>query len=151
MSVQEIKTSLTDAVGSLGSKIKDPLSFLKEMREASSDKIKTLVNDILGLAPLIEVTGFCMKDLSVDVGIPPGIKLSFTKERDVDPATIEKLLKENEDKTILTLIVKGLQKADAMQKEMNLSYYNFRGLSMKIGLPPDISLKFSRIEKAGPS
>ena len=41
MSVEEIKTTLTGTVDSLGSKITDPLSFLKEMREAGSDKFKT--------------------------------------------------------------------------------------------------------------
>jgi len=43
------------------------------------------------------------------------------------------------------LIVRALLKADALQKGMNLSHYKFNGLSMKIGLPPDISLKFTRV------
>jgi hypothetical protein len=45
---------------------------------------------------------------------------------------------------MLKLIVRALLKADAMQKGMNMSHYKFSGLSMKIGLPPDISLKFTR-------
>ena len=110
----------------------------------SQDKLKTLVNDILCLAPLIEVTGFNMTDVSVDVSIPPGISLQFVKEKDVDPGTIEKLLEENKDKKILILIVQGLKKADDLQKGINLSHYLFRGLSMKIGIPPDISLKYTR-------
>ena len=56
------------------------------------------------------------------------------------------MLAENEDKKLLQVIVKSLEKADEMQKHMNLANYKFRGLSMKIGLPPDVSLKFTRIE-----
>jgi len=44
------------------------------------------------------------------------------------------------------MIVNGLQKADSLQKSMNLSHYKFHGLGMKVGLPPVISLKFSREE-----
>ncbi len=142
--IEQIKSAVSDAVDTLDTKLKDSLSFLSDMKEAGWEKVNTLVNDILGLAPLIEVTGFSMRDVNVDVTIPPSITLSFTKEKDVDPETIEKLLEENKGKEILALIVKGLQKADSLQKGMKLSHYKFKGLGMKIGLPPDISLKFSR-------
>jgi hypothetical protein len=85
-----------------------------------------------------------MKDVGVDAGIPPGMSISFIKEKDVDAETINQLLEDNNDKDILKLIVRALLKADALQKGMNLSHYKFNGLSMKIGLPPDISLKFTR-------
>ena len=111
----------------------------------SSIQYSALVNDILGLAPLIEMTGFSMRDVSMDIGIPLGVTLSFTKERDLEPEEIEKMIEENKDKEILGLIVRGLQKADAMQKAMNLTNYKFGGLGMKIGLPPDVSLKFTRL------
>lgn len=149
MDIESIKSGFSEAVDSFDTKLKDSVSFLKNIKEMSQDKLNNLVNDILGLAPLIEVTGFNMKDVSVDVSIPPGISLQFVKEKDVDPKTIEKLLEENKEKKILSLIVQGLKKADDLQKGMNLSHYLFRGLSMRIGLPPDISLKYTRIEKEG--
>ena len=145
--IEKIKSGITGAVDTIDSKLKESLSFLSDMKDAGWEKVTTLINDILGLAPLIEVTGFSMRDVSVDASIPPSITLSFFKEKEVDPATIEKLLEENKGKEMLSLIVKGLQKADSLQKGMNLSHYKFRGLGMKIGLPPDISLKFSRKEK----
>lgn len=144
MDITILKADLKETIGSVSSKLKDSFSFLKDMKEASLEKINKLVNDILGLAQLIEVTGFNMKEVSVDVGIPPGISIGFVKEKDVDAETIHRLLDENKDKEILKLIIKGLQKADSIQKGMNLSHYIFRGLHMKIGLPPDMSLKFVR-------
>ncbi len=127
-------------------KLKDSISYLGDLKDAGVDKLNSLVTDILGLTPLIEVTGFSLADISVDVGIPPGITLSFSKVRDVDKATIDQMLAENEDKNLLQVIVKSLEKADELQKQMNLANYKFRGLSMKIGLPPDVSLKFTKIE-----
>ena len=54
---------------------------------------------------------------------------------------------QHKEQDMLVLIVRALQKADGLQKAMKLSHYKFSGLGMKIGLPPDISLKFVRTEK----
>ena len=146
MTTTDLKETVSDVLNFASDKLTASLSFLKDAKEAGADKINGFVNDILGMAPLIEVTGFNMKDVSVDVGIPPGMSISFVKEKDVDAETINQLLEDNKDKEMLKLIVKALLKADALQKGMNLSHYKFSGLSMKIGLPPDISLKFVRAE-----
>ena len=144
MTTADLKETVSDVMNFANDKLTASLSFLKDAKEAGVEKINGFVNDILGLAPLIEVTGFNMKDVSVDVGIPPGMSISFVKERDVDAETINQLLEDNKDKEMLKLIVRALLKADALQKGMNLSHYKFNGLSMKIRLPPDISLKFTR-------
>ena len=146
MTTTDLKETVSDVLNFASDKLTASLSFLKDAKEAGADKINGFVNDILGMAPLIEVTGFNMKDVSVDVGIPPGMSISFVKEKDVDAETINQLLEDNKDREMLKLIVKALLKADALQKGMNLSHYKFSGLSMKIGLPPDISLKFVRAE-----
>jgi hypothetical protein len=146
--ITEIKAGLTDVMNSASDTLKGSLSLLKNVKEAGIEKINTLVNDILGLAPLIEVAGFNMRDVSIELGIPPGIAISFVKEKDVDPETIKQLLEDNKDKEMLKFIVLSLEKADAMQKGMNLSHYKFHGMSMKIGLPPDVSLKYSRVRNS---
>lgn len=55
-----------------------------------------------------------MNEVGVDAGIPPGISHMFIKEKEVASETIEKMLEEPTDKTIFTLIVRGLQKADSL-------------------------------------
>lgn len=146
MVIDDVKAGITSAVSAVGDKLKDSVSFLSDLKDAGWDKVTGLINDILGLAPLIEATGFSMKDVSVDASIPPSITLGFIKEKDVDPEAIDQLLEANKEKELLVLIVKGLQKADSLQKGMNLAHYKFRGLGMKIGLPPDVSLKFVRAD-----
>ena len=144
MGLEKLKQNLRDSMDAVGDQFSNSLSLLKNLKEAGVEKMNVLVNDILGIAPLIDETGFSMKDISVDIGIPPSIGLSFTKEKEMDPETIDKLLKENSDKELLKLIVAALQKADATQKNMKLGNFKFTGLSMKLGLPPDVSLKFKK-------
>lgn len=144
MVIDEIKSNVSLAVSSVSGKLKDSLSFLSDIKDAGWDKVNILVNDVLGLAPLIEVTGFNMKEISVEAGIPPGILLSFLKEKDADAGTIDKMLEEHKDKEMLALIVRALQKADALQKAMKLSDYKFAGMNMKLGLPPVAILRLIR-------
>jgi len=144
MGIDNLKQSIADTISNVTDQLKDPLSLLNNLKDAGAEKLNTLVEDILGIAPLIEETGFSMKDVSVDISIPPSISLSFSKEKEIAPETIEKLLEENSSKQILKLIVTSLQKADAAQKSMNLHNYVFKGLNMKLGLPPDVSLKFEK-------
>jgi hypothetical protein len=144
MAIDNLKQSIVNSIGNVSEQFRDSFFYLKNLKEASAEKVNTLVNGIFGMAHLIEETGFIMKDVSVDISIPPSISLSFGKEKEIEPETIEKLLEDNKDKEILRLIVTALQKADAAQKSMNLQNYVFKGLSMKLGLPPDISLKFEK-------
>ena len=147
MMIDKLKSGVSGVVTTLDSTLKDSFSFLNDIKDAGWDKVVKLVNDILGLAPLIEATGFNMKEFTVDATLPPSIIQVFFKERDVDPETIEKIVNDNQDKQMLVLIVRALQKADELQRRMNLADYRFYALSIKIGLPPDISLKFVRTER----
>ena len=144
MALDSLKETLKESLGSINDKLKESLSFLGEIKDAGSEKVNTFVTDILNLAPLIQETGFNMMDVNVDLTIPPSISLNFIKEKEIAPDVIDKLLQENEDKQFFKLIVNAIQKADAFQKGINLTSYSFKGVNIKLGLPPDISMKFEK-------
>lgn len=146
MVLEKIKSGLTSVASSIENTLDESLTILSDIKEAGSDKINAFVNKVEDLAPLLDQMGFNMNELDVGIGIPPAINLAFTKEKDVDAETIEKLLKENEDKPLLSIIIHSLQNADGLVKAMNLSNYKLGQLSMKIGLPPDVSIKLLRIQ-----
>ena len=147
MPIDKLKSGISEAVFSASETMKNSLSFLSDLKDAGWEKVNAFINDILGLAPLIEVTGFSIKEVISDATIPPSIIIQFIKEKEAHAQAIEDMLEQNKDKEMLTLIVRALQKADSLQNAMKLSHYKFSGLNMKIGLPPDISLRFTRVVK----
>jgi hypothetical protein len=151
MVFEKIKSGFADAVSSMDNTLKDSLSFMEDLKEAGAEKMNELVDRIQHLAPLIDVTGFNMHEIDVGIGIPPEINIAFLKVKDVDTETIDKLLKENEDKPLFTLIVQTLQKTDALVKDMKLVNYKLGQLSMKIGLPPDVGIKLLRTGNDNPA
>src|SRR5881275_863478 len=110
MVLEKIKSGFTAVASSIGNTLDDSLSFLSDVKEAGAEKLEAFVNKIQDLAPLLDQMGFNMNELEVGIGIPPEINLVFEKEKDVDAETIEKLLKEHEDKPLLSLIIHTLQK-----------------------------------------
>jgi len=55
--------------------------------------------------------------------------------------------KQMNNNEMLVLIVRALQKADSLQKKMKLSHYNFTKFYLKLGVPPEVSLRFSRTDE----
>ena len=142
--IEKLKEGLKDTLDTVSDKFQDSVDALKELHAAGTEKVSDFANDILGLSPLIEEAGFNMKDLNVDIGLPPSISIGFEKEKNIDPAAVDKLMEEHKDKKMLRVILQALMKADAMQKSMNLSHYKFAGVHVKLGIPPDVILKFVR-------
>ena len=142
--IEKLKESFQEVITVVQDKVSDSVELLKDFKELSTGKISELVNDVLGLSPLIEETGFRMGDLNIAIGIPPSVSIGFIKEKDISPEAIDKILEENKDKELLKIILNALIKADALQKSMNLSHYQFNSVGLTLGLPPDVSLKFVR-------
>jgi len=141
MNLSDIKSGLINASASINRRLKD-------MKDNGEDRSNIVLNKIAQLAPLIDLIGFNMEELILQAGIPSGATVIFVKQKDVDDATIEAILKKNENKEMLALIVRALQKADALQKKMNLCHYSFTKFYLKLGVPPEVSLRFSRVYEA---
>ena len=113
MNLSDVKAGLINASASINRK-------LKEMNVNGKDRTTLLLNKIVELAPLVDLIGFNMKELIVQGGIPESATVIFIKERDVDPAIIEAVLKENESKELLGLLVRALQKGETLQKKVEI-------------------------------
>ncbi len=140
MNLSDIKSGLINASASINRR-------LKETKDNSEDRSSIVLDKIAQLAPLIDLIGFNMEEMVLQAGIPAGATVIFAKKKDVDEATIEAILKKNENKEMLALIVRALQKADSLQKKMKFSHYNFTKFYLKLGVPPEVSLRFSRSDE----
>jgi hypothetical protein len=140
MNLSDIKSGLINASASINRR-------LKETKDNGEDRSSIILDKIAQLAPLIDLIGFDMEELVLQAGIPAGATVIFAKKKDVDEATIEAILKKNENKEMLALIVRALQKADSLQKKMKLSHYSFAKFYLKLGVPPEVSLRFLRVDE----
>lgn len=63
-----------------------------------------------------------------------------TKINEVKPEAIQRLIEDNADKKLLVMVLKALMTATEIQSKITLNKFVFSGASIKLGLPPSISL-----------
>lgn len=125
-----------DAMGMLRDK-------LQEVKEAGFDKLKAGIDELSNGLPLIEQAGFTVHDINIGIGIPPEVSLSFKKTNTVSSVDIQKIIDENQDKTILVPVLQALLTANNMQSKITMGKFNFTGVGIKVGIPPEVSLRYS--------
>ena len=121
--------------------LKETLSNFYDVKNLTSEKLADMANDLIALSPIIEKTGFRTKEINVGVSIPPIIVFHFEKFADVSKDDIDAILKENEDKTLLKVIVTTLVAADDFQKKLTLGNFKFNEIDIEVGVPPEVNVK----------
>ena len=129
------KDKASDAAGALSDKV-------NSLKEAGTDKIKSYMDEISHGLPLIEEAGFKVDGINIDLGLPPDISIGFSKTSEVSTETIQVLIEKNQDKKLLCLILNALHSANSLQSKITMDKFLFGGVSIKLGLPPEISLKY---------
>ncbi len=141
------------------------LDTAKEKLSAISDNIHNLLNTevIAGLkdygiekinetwaqiessSAIFQKTGYSITAINIDLSIPPSITLELDQIENISDDEEEKLLEENKDKQLIYLVLVALFKANAIQKSINSVQYKFSGLTIGMGLTPNIEMKFKKI------
>jgi DNA replicative helicase MCM subunit Mcm2 (Cdc46/Mcm family) len=123
-------------------KVVDASNIISDFKDESKEKIIGVVNNVGDLLPIIAETGYSLKQVEVEISIPPGIVLHFEKTKNISPEKIEEILEENKDKDLLKIIVKSLVSADELHKKIKLGNMVFRDIVIGLGIPPKVNICF---------
>lgn len=120
----------------------ETLQNFYDVKDLTRDKITNITNDFIALSPIIEETGYRTKEINIGVGIPPRMIVHFEKFASVSQETIDAILLEHQDKKLLKVIVHTLLSADAFQQKLTLGNFEFNEISIELGVPPEVNVKF---------
>ncbi len=120
----------------------DLASKASDLKNAGTDKIKEIVNEINSNLPVIKEAGYEINELEVILGLPPALRPHFYKVSDVSDDKINELLEANKDKKVLTSIMKALSQANKLQGSLQTGELKFKELEIELSIPPSINLKF---------
>jgi hypothetical protein len=148
------KDSVSDATGKLKDlgtsgmdQAKDAMGLLRDklndVKDIGFDKLKAGIDELSNGLPLIEQAGFEIHDINIGIGIPPEVALSFKKTNTVSSTDIQKIIDDNQDKKILVPILQALLTANNMQSKITMGKFRFTGVGIKVGIPPEVSLRYS--------
>ena len=112
------------------------------LNETVSNKVKTIINDFIEAAPLIEAAGFRIRDLEVELSVIPKLIPHFEKLAEIDDKTRTQILDQVKDKRIISLLLKALYKADNFQQSLKMGNLVFAGIEIEITAIPAIRLLY---------
>ena len=133
--IQDKVEQARDLLGTAAEKFSD-------IKDAGAEKLDAYVDELLQGVPLIEEAGFEVSGINIDLGIPPDISVSFKKHGEVSAEKIGEIMEQNPDNKVLYMVLKGLQTAVNLQSKITMNKFTFSGVSIKLGIPPSVSLQY---------
>lgn len=121
------------------------IDILGGIKDYGLEKLNDAWAQIEGSAEVFQKTGYSITAIDINLAIPPTITLSLDQIENINDDAELALLEENKNKTILYPILVALFKANAVQKSINSVQYKFSGLTIGLGLTPNIDMKFKKI------
>jgi len=137
--VKETVTVVTEKITEVKETIIDE-EIISEYKLMGSDAAQNILQQLNESASVITQSGFIMKNITIGLGIPPAIEITFNYSNEISDSEREKLLTQSAEKKILSLVLKALFKANDMYKKVKIGNFKLESVMITIGLIPDINI-----------
>jgi hypothetical protein len=115
-------------------------------RESAQDAIEALLGDVQGLKPILARAGFSLGNITISLGLPPGIVVAIIHDREV-ASGIEELAADTNLTNLQSLIVKSLKNAYSLTGMFQKYGYVIGQLSIEVGLIPKVTIVLNSASK----
>jgi hypothetical protein len=128
-------------------KVKDVHQKAKEAgRDSAQEAVDSALLDLQGLKPILARAGFSLGNITISLGLPPGIVVAIIHDREV-ASGIEELVADPNLTNIQSLIVKSLKNAYSFTGMFQKYGYVIGQLSVEVGLIPKVTIVLTSASK----
>ena len=136
MEIKKFKSDIKDKVTSVTETISD-------LKEGGRDKFFNYVNNLSDIIPIIATTGYRLKGVDIEISLPPGISMQFSKVENISKEKINEIMEANKDNELLKSIIKSLVMADELHNKIKMGNLQLTTINVNLTLPPKVSIKFA--------
>ena len=135
----------SDTLRDLAAGVKDQLADVTgDLKEMSLAKVDEVLADFNAALPLLRDAGYVLDGVHIKLGLTPQIVANFAGGGNVLPEDrVDALLAEHSDRKLTTLLVKAVRHATTLQSKLKISGMRADGISVDVGLVPQVTVKFS--------
>lgn len=116
----------------------------QEFRDSGVDKIKEVLESIGGSSAIFLQSGYELRNVNLNLGIPPLIVATFHFLKDISEEEQKKVLEETQKSAIIHLIITCLLKASDYFDKIKVGDYKMNSVAISLGLAPGININFSK-------
>jgi hypothetical protein len=114
-----------------------------KLKDVGATKISDTVDDFNAALPVLREAGYVLSSVDIGIGIPPKVSATFIASADVSPENVERVMAEHTDKKLTLLLMKSLYQAWQLQMKLKIAGLKPMGLSVEIGLVPNVTVRFA--------
>jgi len=134
----------SDAFADIATGVKDQLAdATTEMKSLGIAKLDEALADFNAALPVLREAGYVLESASIKLGLVPQVVANFSAGTPVPEARVDALLAEHGERKLTTLMVKTVCQATKLQSALNIRGMRPSGLSVEVGLVPQVTIKFS--------
>jgi hypothetical protein len=137
-------TGTSGALADLASGVKDQLlDATTEVKETGFAKLGEALADFNAALPVLREAGYVLEGVTIKLGLVPQVSANFSAGTAVPEERVEALLAEHAGRKLTALIVRSVYNATKLQSKLKISGMRPSGLSVEIGLSPQVTVNFS--------
>ena len=143
--VTQSASGTSDTVRNLAAGVKDQLADVTgDLKEMSLAKVDEVLADFNAALPLLRDAGYVLEGVHIKLGLTPQIVANFAGGGAVlSEERVDAMLAEHPDRKLTTLLVKAVRHATTLQSKLTISGMRAAGISVDVGLVPQVTVKFS--------
>lgn len=135
---QRMKEKAKEVQSSVAEKIADA-------SEAAQDKVREKLNELNSLLPCIRELGYSVDAVQIGIGLLPEVGIDVSGlSKTMDEGTYQRVLEEQKENRVISLILKTLNTASSWQQKIQLMEMVSDQATITLGIPPKLTLKFNR-------
>ena len=144
--VKESASAIKDKVSNLKEDIwgEEQKQIIQEFKDSGTAKIKEVLENIGGSPAIFLQSGYELKDVSINSGIPPVIASTFSFIKDISEEEQKKVLEETKKSPLIHLIISYLLKASNYFDKIKVGSYKMTSVSISLGLTPGVNINFTK-------
>ena len=143
----DVTRSVTgDTIRDIAADVKEQLADVTtDIKDMSAAKLDEALADFNAALPLLRDAGYVLDGLIVKLGLAPQIVANFAGGAVLSEERVDALLAEHSGRKLTTLLVKAVRHATTLQSKLTISGMRADGLSVEVGLIPQVAVKFSPV------
>ena len=137
-----------DTIRDMAAGVKEQLADVTtDIKEMSAAKLDEALGDLNAALPILRDAGYVLDGVTVKLGLAPQIVANFAGGAVVPEERVDALLAEHSGRKLTTLLVKAVRHATTLQSKLTISGMRADGLSLEVGLVPQVTVKFSPLAR----
>ncbi len=143
-SVTTLASRASEAATSTAADLKGQVTAkANELKDAGVAQLAATIDDFNASLPVLREAGYTLSGVDIGIGLPPKVSAAFVVSADVSTEAVERLLAEHGEKKLTVLLVRSLHQAWQLQTKVKIAGLRANGLSVEVGLIPEVSVKFA--------